>query len=108
MNKKDPKTIITQIESLLQELKLSIDVGKGNVAVSGHRKPAGLTGDLYGLISEGFFDQSRTLSDIHKKLRVEGINKPVTSLMKPLLYLIKNRMLKRKKPDKGQYQYQRR
>lgn len=108
MNKKDPTAIITQIETLLQELKLSIEAGNGNVVVAGPRKPEGLTGNLHDLINEGFFDQSRTLSDIHKKLRVEGINKPVTSLMKPLLYLIKNRILKREKPDKGQYQYQRR
>lgn len=108
MNKKDPNTIISQIETLLKELRFLIERGNNSFVAPGLKKPAGLTGDLYSLIGEGFFDQPKTLSEIHEKLRVEGINKPVTSLMKPLLYLIKKKILKRNKPDKGQYQYQRR
>ncbi|MCR4324494.1 MAG: hypothetical protein NUV69_02310 [Candidatus Curtissbacteria bacterium] len=106
MGSKDPLTIISQLESLLKELRSSISSGHSGSRRSGSKKSTGLAGDLHSLIGEGFFDQPKTLSEIHEKLRVEGINKPKTSLMKPLLSLIKNKALKRERPEKGQFKYQ--
>ncbi len=108
MRKRDPQSIISQIETLLRELRFSIEAANNSLVAPVPKNPTGLMGDLYGLIDEGFFDQPKTLSEIHEKLRKEGINKPVTSLMKPLLQLIKKKMLKRERPEKGQFQYQQR
>lgn len=108
MQKRNPQTIINQIESLLRELRSSLTIDTKEFSGSFYRNPEGLTGNIHNLIEEGFFDQPRTLSEIHEKLRVEGINKPMTSLMKPLLRLIKGKELKRERQEKGQFHYQRR
>lgn len=105
--KKTAQELITEIETLVTELKLTLSQGDGvMVARTAEKKLNGLTGQIYDLTKEGFFDQSKTLSDIQTKLRDEGINKPVTSLMKPLLYLVKEKFLKRERSEKGQYRYQ--
>jgi len=110
MTVRTPSTIISNIETLLEELKLALQIqvkDKKITASINSKKPAGLTGDIYDLINEGFFDQPKIISQIHEKLRYNGINKPITSLMKPLLYLIRKKILRRDKTEKGQFQYQR-
>lgn len=104
---KTTQELITGIEVLLNELKLSLNQeGKLVITSTPEKKLNGLTGQVYDLTKEGFFDQPKTISDIHQKLRAEGIIKPVTSLMRPLLYLVKKKFLKREKSEKGQYRYQ--
>lgn len=110
MNKS--KKIIEQIESLLAELKKEVGVSVG--AAKKSRKVAteeifsGLTGEVFNLVTEGFFDNAKSLSEIQKKLKEEAINKPTTALMKPVLMLIRKKVLGRNKPEKGQYQYYKR
>lgn len=104
--------IIEQIEQLLEELKkevgVSASVAKRSKKVASEVKFAGLTGEVFNLVAEGFFDKSKNLSDIQKKLKEDGINKPTTALMKPILMLIRKKVLGRNKPEKGQYQYYKR
>lgn len=105
--KKTTQELITEIEVLINELKLSLNQGdKLVIASTPEKKLNGLTGQIYDLTEEGFFNQPKTISDIHMKLRAEGIIKPVTSLMRPLLYLVKKKFLKREKSEKGKYRYQ--
>lgn len=106
------KKIIEQIETLLAELKkvvgVTTEVTKGAKKVSVGDNFSGLTGEIYNLVAEGFFDNAKSLSEIQKKLKEEGINKPTTALMKPVILLIRKKILGRNKPEKGQYQYYKR
>ncbi len=110
MNKS--KKIIEQIEILLEDLKkeigMPVGVVKESKKVASEESFSGLTGEVFNLVMEGFFDNSKSLSDIQKKLKEEGINKPTTALMKPVLMLIRKKVLGRNKPEKGQYQYYKR
>jgi hypothetical protein len=110
MNKS--KRIIDQIEALLAELKKEVGVPvsamKENKKSAAQENFSGLTGEVFTLVAEGFFDNAKNLSDIQIKLKEEGINKPTTALMKPVLMLIRKKVLGRKKPEKGQYQYYKR
>lgn len=107
MNKQEK--IIAQIESLLGALKGEIGISpapRHQARPTNEDKPfSGLTEEIFNLVSEGFFDQSKTLAEIQKKLKEGGVNKPTTSLMKPIILLIRKKMLIRTKPEKGQYQY---
>lgn len=104
--KKTAQQLVSEIENLVNELKISLNHGITSVASPVSRKRLnGLTGQFQDLIEEGFFDTPRAISDINSKLRAEGIIQPTTSLMRPLLYLVKNKYLRREKPEKGQYQY---
>lgn len=106
--------IIEQIEALLIQLKQSLNVPSKN---SLHNKEGGrslpkqgrgffgLTGSIFELIEEGFFDEPKTISDLQKKLKARGINKPTTSLMPSLKLLITKRILDRDKQDKSPYKY---
>ncbi len=106
------KKIIEQIEVLLEELKKETGISTG--VVKAKKKDAsednfsGLTGEIFNLVNEGFFDNSKSLSDIQTKLKEEGINKPTTALTKPVIMLIRKKVLGRNKPEKGQYQYYKR
>jgi len=107
MTIQNPKFIISQIKRLLMELEKSLDatpVSKGKIT---SKKPRGLTGEIFGLIQEGFFNEPRSLSEIQEKLRAEGIKKNSSELMRPLLQLIKKKFLERNKIEK-KYKYQRR
>lgn len=110
MNKS--KKIIEQIESLLVELKKEIGVStstaKEDKKVTAGENFSGLTGEIFNLVTEGFFDNAKSLSEMQRKLKEEGINKPTTALMKPVLLLIRKKVLGRNKPEKGQYQYYKR
>ena len=107
--------IVSEIEVLLIQLKESLGLhgieygnklGKQGISTrKTDRKLSGLTGKINELAIDGFFKQQKTISDIQKKLKDEGINKPTTSLMPPLLFLISRKILKREKPDKGVYKY---
>lgn len=104
--------IIEQIETLFAELKISLGAKSSKVTNdSSKTKPvanySGLTGEIYNLIQEGFFKESKTISEIHDKLRLEGVNKPTTSLMKPLVLLIRKKALGRNKATdgKGPFRY---
>ena len=101
--------IIQQIESLLEELKKETGVTSSSVSSSKKIIPeggySGLTGDIFDLVKIGFFDNKKTLSEIQRKLKEEGVNKPTTALMRPVLFLIRKKILGRNKPDKGQYEY---
>lgn len=103
---KKPEELISEIEALLQELKTSL----GGIAVK--RSPIkvqakfnGLTENIFELSNEGFFNEPKSISEIHNKLKIEGINKPVTSLPGSLLLLVKKRILKRDVSG-GKYYYQ--
>ena len=102
--------IIAKIETLLGELKSSLGVKsiRETTAASPVKSDAifsGLTNDINNLIQEGFFKEPRTIAEIQAKLRLEGINKPTTSLMRPLLILIKKKAIARSKPAKGPFKY---
>lgn len=114
MIKMTNKQIIEQIETLLTQLKQSLNLpGKNTLQSRKKHRPtikqgrafSGLTGSIYELLEEGFFDDFKTISELQKKLKARGINKPTTSIMPSLKILIKNRVLDRNKPDKGLYKY---
>lgn len=106
--------IIEKIEALLIQLKQSLNVSN---KTSSHNKEksksifnqrqgfSGLTGNIYELIEEGFFNDPKTISDLQKKLKDRGIKKPTTALMPSLKLLIIKKVLDRNKPDKGLYNY---
>jgi hypothetical protein len=107
--------IIGQIETLFGELKISLGANhpKGAKKPSDEKPVAnfsGLTGEIYNLIQEGFFKEAKTISEVQAKLRLEGVNKPTTSLMKPLILLIRKKALGRSKPadGKGPFKYHQR
>lgn len=106
--------IIEQIETLLMQLKHSLNLPHKNTSYSTKKHQSipkqswafsGLTRSIYELLEEGFFDDSKTISELQKRLKDRGINKPTTSIMPSLKVLIKNRVLDRNKPDKGLYKY---
>lgn len=105
--------IVEKIESLLEELKTSLGAPvKKDAKVSakktkGDETFSGLTGSIHGLIQHGFFKEPKAISEIQSKLRDKGIKKPTTSLMTPLLLLIRKEILDRSKPadGKGTYKY---
>jgi hypothetical protein len=109
----NPIEIIRKIEALLVELKASLgeSPSKGIKRGRAKKSPAefsGLSGELYKLVQEGFFKEPnrRKISEIKEKLHQRAINKPTTSLMRPLRLLIKRRILDREKPGgKGPYEY---
>ena len=106
--------IIVKIESLLQDLKQSLGTKISSVKKSaskesqgtGQENFSGLTKEIFNLVQEGYFKEPRTISEIEKKLHQRAVNKPTTSLMKPLRLLIHKRIIEREKPDgKGHYKY---
>lgn len=106
--------IIEKIEALLIQLKQSLNVSdktsshhkEKSKSIRNHERGfSGLTGDIYELIEEGFFNGPKTISDLQKKLKDRGIKKPTTALMPSLKHLIIKKVLDRNKPDKGLYQY---
>src|SRR3989338_7849139 len=105
--------IIIKIESLLEDLKQSLgtkpSVKKEGVKSShgkSHENFSGLTKEIFNLVQEGYFKEPKTISEIAKKLHQRAVNKPTTSLMKPLRLLIHKRIIEREKPDgKGHYKY---
>jgi hypothetical protein len=107
--------IIIKIEDLLQELKQSLGVSstpKKKSGAKGSSEPrdekfSGLTAEIFNLVQEGYFKEPREISEIQKKLRLEGVNKPTTSLMKPLLLLVRKKIIGRNEPSsgKGPYKY---
>lgn len=115
---RNPESIIHQMETLLSELRLSIanideydrsnEVNSEERTLNEKRKFKGVSGAIFELVSAGFFDTPRFISEIKAKLRDEGINKPTTGLMSPLLRLIKHKVLARKRSEKGIYQYSKR
>lgn len=106
--------IIEQIETLLMQLKQSLNVSSKNLQHDNKKHQlipkqdrgfSGLTGNIYELLEEGFFNDPKTISDLQKKLKDRGIKKPTTALMPSLKLLIIKKILDRNKPDKGLYQY---
>ena len=106
--------IIKQIEMLLIQLKQSLNMesevplhnsDKCKITPNQKQQFFGLTGSIYELIEEGFLNESKTISDIQKKLKDRGIKKPTTTLMPSLKILIIKKVLDRNKPKKGLYQY---
>ena len=106
--------IVLKIEALLTELKQSLGASTHSTKKRGAKDPqkavgekfSGLTKEIFNLVQEGYFKEQRTISDIEKKLHQRAINKPTTSLMKPLRLLIYKRIIEREKPDgKGHYKY---
>jgi len=100
--------IIKQIEELLIQLKESLNMSD-EISLrpigSREKKFSGLTGKIYELIEEGFFNEPKTISDLQRKLKDRGIKKPTTSLMPSLKLLITKKVLDRNKPNKGLYNY---
>jgi hypothetical protein len=107
--------IVEQIEILLGKLKTSL----GAKSPNGKKKLSkvepvaafsGVAGEIHNLIQEGFFKEPKAISEIQNKLRLEGVNKPTTSLMTPLLLLIRKKVIGRSKaPDgKGPFRYHQR
>jgi hypothetical protein len=106
--------IIEQIEALLIQLKQSLNVQNRipprHIKIPGSSfsqelKFSGLTSRIYELIEEGFFSEPKTISDLQKKLKDRGANKPTTTIMPSLKLLIDKKILDRKKPEKGLYKY---
>ncbi len=105
--------IIESIEGLLKELKNSLSGSnskkpKSVKVKSGKTEFSGLTEEVYKLVQEGFFKEPnrKEISEIVKKLHQRTINKPATSLMKPLRLLIRKGVLDREKiGGKGNYKY---
>lgn len=106
---KEQILMIGEIESILARLKLSLKNEPSFSQISKGKRTntdrSGVASTLRSLTSEGFFDSAKTLSDIQQKLRDEGITKPTTSLMGPILRLIRNKQLARSMGKNGQYQY---
>lgn len=105
--------IIIKIEALLKDLKQSLGAkpsikkqgAKGSHGTS-RENFSGLTKEIFNLVQEDYFKEPRTISEIAKKLHQRAVNKPTTSLMKPLRLLIHKRIIEREKPDgKGHYKY---
>ena len=106
--------IILKIEALLEDLKQSLGTKTSSVKKRGvkgshgtsRENLSGLTKEIFNLVQEGYFKEPRTISEIEKKLHQRAVNKPTTSLMKPLRLLIHKRIIEREKPDgKGHYKY---
>ncbi|MEK7637218.1 MAG: hypothetical protein AAB402_02365 [Patescibacteria group bacterium] len=107
--------IIAKMEALLLELKSSLGGNAPKIKRATKEKNAGqefsgLTGEIFDLVQDGFFKEPRTISEIQKKLRLEGVNKPTTSLMKPLLLLIRKKIIGRNEAadGKGPFRYRQR
>ena len=107
--------LVAQIEELLSKLKNSlgapeVDKGKNSPASPAKESFSGLSKIIFDLIQEGFFDEPKNLAEIQRKLRLEGINKPTTTLMSPLLHLLKKKKLSRIQDpgNKGPFKYQKR
>lgn len=115
---KSVNRIVDEFQILLDELKIALSSGapKSKVkdrrhiksSINGSKEFKGLKEILNNLMIEGFFDLPKSLSDIQSKLRDEGENKPTTSLMRPLVDLVKIKILKRIKSEKGLYEYSKR
>ena len=104
--------LIGKIEALLGELRRELGTTGGKTrrasnAGKDSQEYSGLTESIFSLVGEGFFREPRTISEIQKKLRLEGVNKPTTSLMKPLLLLIRKKVLGRTESadGKGPFKY---
>ncbi len=115
MPKITSEKIIQQIEELLIQLRQSLNVSD---KISQHNREtpklnssnrglkfSGLTHGIYELIEEGFFNEPKTISDLQRKLKDRGTNKPTTTIMPSLKLLIDKKILDRNKPDKGLYKY---
>ncbi|MDP3786078.1 MAG: hypothetical protein Q8R05_00760 [Candidatus Omnitrophota bacterium] len=108
---KNSKEIIEEIENLLIELKRSLSIKQNyrqekEIKISSAKESfSGLTKEIFDLVKEGYFEKPKTISEIQKKLRDEGTSKPTTSLMKPILLLVRKKILGRNKPEKGVYKY---
>ena len=87
---------IEKIQKLQSSIKPSI------------RKSKSFTGSLTErielLISEGFLNQPRTLSEIKHKLEELGYHYPITSISPTLLFLLRQRRIRRI-GSKRRYQY---
>lgn len=103
--------IIEQIETLLNELKKSLGVkSQAGPVISANSQTkkdksflvfSGLTKEIHNYVTDGFFKEPKTISEIQNKLRNEGIKKPTTTLMQPLLLLVRKKILSRSKPTEG-------
>lgn len=57
--------------------------------------PGSLSEDIIELVSEGFFDKSKTLAEVQDRLAAKGIIKPITTLSGVMQDLVKKRILSR-------------
>lgn len=101
----DFEALIVELRNSLGEENLNVDTLPKLKKLPSVKKYNGITGKIQELISEGFFDQPKELNKIREKLKADGFNKPSTSLMAPLMRLIKAKILGRDKTLKGNYQY---
>jgi hypothetical protein len=62
---------------------------------TGSTPPHSLTAQIKELVSEGFFDQNKTIGQVKDSLAKKGIIKPVTTLSGSLQQLVKKGALKR-------------
>src|SRR3989338_5667958 len=108
--------IIEQIETLLTQLRRSLNISRGTSsnsdrksksAISREHEFSGLTGKIHELIGEGFFKDPKTISEISKRLQRKGYKTPTTALSGPLLELVRKDFLERDKPEgeKSIYKY---
>jgi len=66
--------------------------------------PGSLSDDIIELVSEGFFDKSRTLAEVKDALAAKGIIKPSTTLSGVMKDLVKRRILIREHQTIGKKQ----
>lgn len=111
MNKK----IIERLDMLSRELEelrkiIEVEAGgkKNNNKVEAKKNFSGLTGEIFTLVQEGFFKEPKTIVELQNKLRLEGIRKPTSSLMKPLLLLVRKKIIGRNKSGKEIFRYYKR
>jgi hypothetical protein len=97
---RDPKTIISEIKDLLDELGSSFGVKTGHGQIAQKTKvdtspPRGALGAINMLIEEKFFDTPKEISAVIEKLKEVGYYHKSTAVAMNLLNLTKRRILNR-------------
>ncbi|MDD2678239.1 MAG: hypothetical protein PHN95_02435 [Candidatus Pacebacteria bacterium] len=97
---RDPKTIISEIKDLLDELGSSLGVKTGHGQIAKKTKidtspPRGVLGAINMLIEEKFFDTPKEISAVIEKLKEVGHYHKSTAVAMNLLNLTKRRTLNR-------------
>lgn len=102
MNKDKIKKTIETIESLLQELKLDLNVSDNNddafisaakKSGSGKKRKEGPAKWIEDLISSGFFDTHKTLADILEEFRKRALKGEMPTVSKELTRAVRKTLL---------------
>ncbi len=108
---KDPKKIVEQIFSLVNELaemagQKNISEQNSTIKTVSKDKTSGTTGGIRGLVDEGYLDNPRLLPDIIERLKQEGRHYSKAAVSMGLLNLVRERVLTRfRDKDKKIWKY---